>query len=141
MEAQIQSSEHTHEHLEHIHEHPEHVYEHNEHAHEHNEPHGHNKPHAHNELHECHDPHHGHNELHECHDHHHGHAAEAPTSKEERLALLAYMVSHNKHHAEELAELAKGTTGAAAECLQKAIASFDAGNAQLEIALKLLKED
>ena len=81
---------------------------------------------------------HSHEHAHDHHDHHG--AAEAPTSKEERLALLAYMVSHNKHHAEELAELAKGTTGAATEALQKAIASFDAGNTQLEIALNLMKE-
>ena len=34
------------------------------------------------------------------HEHHHGHA-----SAEETLALLTYMLGHNRHHAEELHEL------------------------------------
>lgn len=63
------------------------------------------------------------------------------TSKEEQLALLSYMVSHNKHHCEEIAELAGNTEGEAAAALHSAIRSFEEGNKQLEIALEALKQN
>ncbi len=89
--------------------------------------------------------HHTHNhEGGHVHDHSHGHdhgAGEGPASREELLALLSYMVSHNKHHAAELAELAQNMDGAAADALQKAILSFSEGNEQLEHALNLMQED
>lgn len=72
------------------------------------------------------------------HTHHHSHSAEHP-GHEELLALLSYMVAHNHHHAEELAQLAAQTDGAAAEALQKAILSFEEGNKQLETALQLMQ--
>lgn len=78
------------------------------------------------------------------HTHEHSHtqtndASKAPTSKEELTALLSYMVSHNKHHAEELEDLAKNAEGEAAVALQNAISSFTEGNKQLEIALEFIK--
>ena len=79
--------------------------------------------------------HHDHNHEH----HHHDHSHAEVTSKEETLALLAYMVSHNKHHAEELANLSAGVEGEAAAELQKAIALFNEGNVALEATLKLMQ--
>ena len=79
--------------------------------------------------------HHDHNHEH----HHHDPSHAEVTSKEETLALLAYMVSHNKHHAEELANLSAGVEGEAAAELQKAITLFNEGNVALEAALKLMQ--
>ena len=79
--------------------------------------------------------HHAHN-----HAHHHDHALDSATSQEETLALLAYMVSHNKHHAEELEKLATEIKGEAEFHLQNAIGSFKEGNEELEKALKLLQK-
>ena len=53
--------------------------------------------------------------------------------------MLAYMVSHNKHHAQELANLSAGVQGEAAIALQKAIALFQEGNQALETALQLMQ--
>lgn len=82
---------------------------------------------------------HEHHEHDHKHEHQHEHAHAEVTSREETLALLSYMVSHNKHHAEELANLAPGVEGEAALALQKAIAFFQAGNQELETALKLMQ--
>ncbi|MBE6990803.1 MAG: cobalt transporter [Ruminococcaceae bacterium] len=71
------------------------------------------------------------------HDHHHVH--QAPFSPEERLALLTYMLSHNRHHAEELHDLAHGTEGEAARLLHDAVAAYESGNDKLAEALCLLK--
>jgi exonuclease VII small subunit len=54
------------------------------------------------------------------------------------------MADHNKHHALELAELAKklkeqGKTEAA-EQLDKAVSEFESGNIRLNVALSLLKK-
>ena len=72
--------------------------------------------------------------MHEhCHDHHHEH------SPGETVALLTYMVGHNKHHAEELHELAHGVDGEAAQLIHDAVVDFQVGNEKLEEALRLLK--
>ena len=71
------------------------------------------------------------------HDHHGDH--ETSTPKEELLALLSYMVSHNKHHAQELSELATCLDGDAKEALSRAIQLFSEGNEQLEVALDCMK--
>ncbi len=79
-------------------------------------------------------------EHHERHEHHNEHsAAQVPASKEELLALLSYMVSHNRHHAQELSELAASAEGDAKNALEKAISLFSEGNAQLQIALDQMK--
>ena len=91
------------------------------------------------EHHERHEHHNEHRHL-ENHEHHNEHsAAQAPASKEELLALLSYMVSHNRHHAQELSELAASTEGDAKNALEKAISLFSEGNAQLQIALDQMK--
>jgi len=91
------------------------------------------------EHHERHEHHNEHRHL-ENHEHHNEHsAAQAPASKEELLALLSYMVSHNRHHAQELSELAASAEGDAKNALEKAISLFSEGNAQLQIALDQMK--
>lgn len=75
----------------------------------------------------------------EIHEHHHDHTHEVH-DREELVALLTYMVKHNKHHAEELAELGQSVDGKAAEYLAEAIADFNAGNAKLDLALALLQQ-
>ena len=69
-----------------------------------------------------------------CHDHEHEHH-----SPEEALALLAYMVQHNRHHAEELHELAHSMEDEPAQLIHDAILDFNLGNEKLDEALKLLK--
>ena len=80
-----------------------------------------------------HDHEHGH-----CHDHEHPHAHDVH-SPEETLALLTYMLGHNRHHAEELHELAHSMDDEAAQLIHDAILDFDLGNEKLDEALKLLK--
>lgn len=75
-----------------------------------------------------------HNHDHEHH-HEHGHA-----SPEERLALLNYLLGHNRHHAEELHELAHGVDGEAARLLHEAVDAYEQGNGKLAQALSILKE-
>ncbi|AEF82544.1 hypothetical protein [Leadbettera azotonutricia] len=80
-----------------------------------------------------------HGKPHDHHDHeHHGDAG----GQAKTLPLLQYMIEHNKSHAQELAELAHtlhhaGSDGAA-ELIGKGVKDFEAGNAKLEEALKLL---
>lgn len=69
------------------------------------------------------------------HDHHHGHH-----SPEESLALLTYMLGHNRHHAEELHELAHGLDDEAAQLIHDAVVDFQLGNEKLAEALRILQE-
>ena len=92
------------------------------HTHAHTHAHGHEQEHTHQHPHDHEPPH--------SHDRH---------SPEEALALLAYMVQHNRHHAEELHELAHSMDDDAAQLIHDAILDFDLGNEKLDEALKLLK--
>ena len=56
-----------------------------------------------------HDHDHDHDHVHP-HDHEHTHSHDHH-SPEEALALLTYMLGHNRHHAEELHELAHDVDG------------------------------
>lgn len=76
-----------------------------------------------------------HEHIHE-HDHEHPHK---PHSPEETLALLSYMIDHNRHHAEELHELAHSADEEAAGLIHGAVALFNEGNEKLEKALSILK--
>lgn len=73
-----------------------------------------------------------------AHGHHHGFL-----KKDKDTALLEYMLEHNRHHAQELTELAENLAGsdkgAAAELIGGAVAFFEKGNAELEKALEALK--
>ena len=71
------------------------------------------------------------------HPHHHGPAA----SPEETLALLNYMLGHNRRHAEELHELAHNVADdAARDLLHEAVDALTESNLRLEQALALLRE-
>lgn len=72
------------------------------------------------------------------HGHDHGHTHEHH-SPEETVALLAYMVTHNQHHAEELHELAHSVEGEAAQLLHEAVVDLTVGNEKLAEALRILK--
>ena len=72
------------------------------------------------------------------HEHHHEQNGVPPA--ERAKALLAYMIDHNKHHLEELAELTDSLEGPARERLLEAVGCFEAGNAQLREVLELVKE-
>ena len=70
--------------------------------------------------------------------HHHG---EQP--KDEDTAVLAYMLDHNRHHAQELAAIAKhlreqGKDDAALQ-IEKGVEDFEKGNMRLSIALSLVQ--
>jgi hypothetical protein len=67
---------------------------------------------------------------------------EQACSKDEDAALLRYMCEHNRHHAEELVELAERLSASgkaeAAVCLTRAASAFEQGNSELEKALKAM---
>jgi len=77
----------------------------------------------------------------ESHPHHHDHS-HGEQYKDEDSAVLAYMLDHNKHHAQELAVIAKhlreqGKDDAAAQ-IEKGVEDFEKGNMRLSIALSLV---
>ena len=95
---------------------------------------GDNVVHSHGHSHD-----HGHTHDHDHdHEHHHHHDGECD-SPEETVALLAYMVTHNRHHAEELHELAHSVDGEAAQLLHEAVVDLTVGNEKLAEALRILK--
>ena len=59
--------------------------------------------------------------------------------KSELLALLKYMAEHNRHHAEELHEIAHNTNDAAAAFIHAAIDQYLDGTDKLEEAIKLIE--
>ena len=135
-------SEHEHEH-EKLHEDGVvHEHEHGaaaaEHEHEHSHEHCHAHTHADGTVHT-----HAHSHSH-SHPHSHG-EAEAFDSLDQAQALMAYMLDHNRHHAEELHELchklaASGKEEAAA-LIHDAVDKFGEGNALLESALQKMKQE
>ena len=70
------------------------------------------------------------------HDHDHDHEHNSP---EETLALLTYLLDHNRHHAEELHDLAHGLDWEASELLHEAVADYRQGNDKLAEALAHLR--
>ncbi|MGI6218000.1 MAG: hypothetical protein ACOYIK_10380 [Coriobacteriales bacterium] len=71
--------------------------------------------------------------------HKHGNVPAEGTPVDKQVALLAYMVDHNRSHAEELHELAHEMDGEAAELVHSAVELFDKGNEKLAQALKIVK--
>jgi len=83
------------------------------------------------------------------HDHGDGHVhthgeVTAFDSMEQAIALMSYMLEHNKHHAEELHELSHKLEASgkdvSAMLIDTALDQYYAGNAELEKALNTLKE-
>lgn len=74
--------------------------------------------------------------------HEHGHNdqnAQSFDSPEQRDALLAYMVDHERSHADELHEMAHKIDGEASDLIHEAVDLFLQGADKLEAALKVLK--
>ncbi len=108
-------------------------------GHSHEHTHG-NVTHTHAHSHEAgHEDEHNHEHHEHCgscgHDH-------GDKPQDEDTAVLAYMLDHNKHHAQELAVIAKhlreqGKEEAAAQ-IEKGVEDFEKGNMRLSIALSLV---
>ncbi len=60
---------------------------------------------------------------------------------EETKALLAYMIHHNDHHAEELADLLPSMPESARKKLLLAIGTFESANVELQEVLDCLNEE
>lgn len=80
-----------------------------------------------------------------AHEHTHDgciHGEQKAQSAEENVALLKYMLEHNRHHGEDLHELYHSLEEAgkadAAKLVSDALHFFDHGNEKLAEALKLL---
>ncbi len=105
-------------------------------GHSHEHTHG-DVTHTHAHSHEAgHEDEHNHEHCGSCgHDH-------GDKPQDEDTAVLAYMLDHNKHHAQELAVIAKhlreqGKEEAAAQ-IEKGVEDFEKGNMRLSIALSLV---
>ena len=73
------------------------------------------------------------------HDHPHTHDADAAPDPAKTKALLAYMVHHNEHHADELASLLDSLPERAKKKLSSAIGAFEAANVELREVLACLE--
>ena len=88
---------------------------------------------------------HTHEHCGHCHEHTHAdgtthsHSHATATSPEEALALLKYMLDHNRHHAEELHDLAHNFDEVSAELLHDAVDKLGESNDLIEQALSLIK--
>ena len=83
-----------------------------------------------------HDHVHDHDHPH-THDHPHGQAQ--AMSPEETLALLTYMLDHNRHHAEELHDLAHSFDEVAGDLIHEAVDKLGESNDLIEQALSLIQ--
>ena len=122
----------------HCHEHEhEHTHEHTHedgtvHSHEHSHTHSHEHVHPHTHAHV-----HGDGEGH-CH----SHGEQGGTASEQTVALLRYMLGHNRDHTEEIHQLAhrleaEGLTEQAA-CIFEGVEHYAHGNEHLAKALEML---
>jgi len=72
------------------------------------------------------------------HSHEHTHSHGAASSPEEALALLRYMLDHNRHHADELHDLAHSFDDVAADLIHDAVDKLGESNGLIEQALSLI---
>jgi len=112
---------------------------HNDHEHSHEHSHSHSHEHSHEHSH-AHEHPHGHDHVHDDGSvHEHGDPSGASPKD---LALLKYMLDHNKQHARELAEtgnrFASAGFAGAAELISDAVHYFDHANEKLEKAVGLI---
>ena len=99
----------------------------------------HEHDHAHTHEHE----HCGHTHTHThadgtTHSHAHTHTHATASSPEEALALLKYMLDHNRHHAEELHDLAHSFDDVTADLIHDAVDKLGESNDLIEQALSLI---
>jgi hypothetical protein len=73
------------------------------------------------------------------HNHPHSHSHAGASSPEEALALLTYMLSHNRHHAEELHDLAHCFDDVAEDLIPQAVDKLGESNDLIEQALSLIR--
>ena len=78
--------------------------------------------------------------MHHDHEYDHAHEGGDVTPGQRARALLAYMIDHNDHHADELSALLDAVSGPAHRKLHEAIGSFEVANTQLREVLALLDE-
>ncbi|MDD3218613.1 MAG: cobalt transporter [Lachnospiraceae bacterium] len=83
----------------------------------------------------------------ENHEHTHSHDCsncQGGDCKNETVALLSYMLSHNEHHAAELDQMAQNLKklgmDEAAKQIEEGVSDFQKGNMRLSLALTLVKE-
>ena len=69
----------------------------------------------------------------------HTHAHTSATSPEEALALLTYMLSHNRHHAEELHDLAHCFDEVSGDLIHQAVDKLGESNDLIEQVLLSLE--
>lgn len=67
-------------------------------------------------------------------EHHH----DTPKDMQEIRALLQYMIAHNDHHNDELADLLDSLPEKARKLMMRAIGSFEAANVELSEVLSAL---
>ena len=122
-----------------------------EHTHTHTHEHNHDHEHTHDHSHDC-GCGHDHAHDHDCgcghdhgHDHHHhegcGCGCGGHDQPDENVAILTYMLDHNRHHALELKAKHLREVGKddAAAQIEKGVEDFEKGNMRLSIALSLVK--
>lgn len=97
----------------------------NEHAHEHSHSHGDGHVHTHPHSHDA--------------PHTHGEESASSVDMKQTKALLEYMIHHNEHHAEELADLMETLPQNAQKKLTVAIGTFEAANVELQEVLACLE--
>lgn len=78
------------------------------------------------------------NEHNHEHTHEHGHCHACEVNTEETAALLKYMLDHNRHHADELHDLAHGLDGEARELVHAAVIDLETANSKMEKALRAM---
>ena len=132
------SHEHDHEHA-HVHCHG-HNHEHtHEHTHEHSQDHGHSHEHSHDHTHShTHADGSVHSHTH-SHNHTHEHSHEQAAGANKTLVLMQYMLDHNEHHADELAQMANTLGENEAAVVMEAVEEFKKGNEKLAQAIKLMQ--
>ena len=99
-----------------------------------------NNTHIHEHSHTHEHEHGGHTHVHTHADgttHSHSHAA--VSSPEEALALLRYILSHNRHHAEELHDLAHCFDEVSGDLIHQAVDKLGESNDLIEEALSLIE--
>lgn len=69
-------------------------------------------------------------------EHHHHH--ETPKDMQEIKALLQFMIDHNDHHNDELADLLDSLPEKARKLMMRAVGSFEAANVELAEVLRAL---
>lgn len=79
--------------------------------------------------------------AHEHHHHDHAHSHEHAASPEQGIALVSYMVEHNKSHIQEMLDMAHMVEDEQAhELMHEAAELLEQGNAKLAEALALLQD-